>query len=69
MTNWKQIAIGAAIGLLIAGTVFVSAEFSLYDWGYRHRQELRWLILFPVVILARGLWQKSDGKHDNERQP
>ena len=62
----KQIAIGAAIGLLIVGAVILSLELSLYDLAYRHRQELRWLVVLPAVILVHWLWNRADGKQDDK---
>jgi hypothetical protein len=62
----KQIVLGAVIGLLIAGVAILSLEFSLYDWGYRHRQELRWLVLLPAVILVQWLWKRADDRRDDK---
>jgi hypothetical protein len=63
----KQIWIGVAVGLVITVGFIVAIEYSLYDWGYKHRRQLWWLVFIPVLIVGKLLYS-STSKSDSTKQ-
>jgi hypothetical protein len=67
----KQLLLGSAIGLSLAGMAFVLAEGLLpnsfqqaYAWCYQHRGILWGLVLIPVLLV--GGWLRRDAQPHSE---